>query len=361
MLPYFGKEFGNPYSKNHAFGRRVADAVKTAREAVAVLAGCLPEEVIWTSGATEANNLILKGLRSRGTEARQPRIVTQATEHRAILDPCLSHGDCVVLDVDRHGEINLDRLSEILDGRSTLVSIMAANNETGVLFPIDEISRICRADGSFFHCDASQTFGKLSLDLSVADAISVSSHKLYGPKGAGALIYKRKSSGPILSPILEGGGQERGLRSGTLNVPAIIGFGEAARIAIREMDEEASRVCRLRNRFETTICQSLPDVQVNGVGATSRLPNVSNLGFCGVDSESLVLALPGLAISTGSACTSASLKPSHVLQAMGLPREVQLGSVRFSFGRMTTDSDIDQAAQNVVRAVSNLRRLQNAW
>ena len=359
MVPYFATDFGNPSSRNHVHGRRAADAIQTAREHVSELAGCHPQEVIWTSGATEANNLALKGFRQIGRNDPH-RIVTQVTEHPAVLDPSKSLGNSVALRVDRKGMIDIKELESAVKCGQAIVSIMAANNETGVVFPLEEIARVCHRFGSVLHSDASQIFGKLPLPTQEYDMLSVSSHKLYGPKGTGALIVKRRKSDWSIRALHEGGGQERGLRSGTLNVPGIVGFGEACRIANVEMSEEALRIRLYRDRLESVICAAVSEVVINGKGA-HRLPNVSNLGFFGVDAESLILGLDEIAISTGSACSSASLEPSHVLRAMSLPNEIQNGSVRISLGRPTTETEVDKAAADIIRAVKRIRELAHAW
>ncbi|MBX3442618.1 MAG: cysteine desulfurase [Planctomyces sp.] len=359
MLPCLSGTFGNASSVHHSFGREAAAVVEIARERVATLAKCDPAEVIWTSGATEANNLAIKGTRRR-TKPALP-IITQSTEHPSVLEPCKASGATTFLPVDRTGQICLDDLRASILSGAGLVSVMAANNETGVLFPIAEIAETCDDSGTIFHTDATQLFGKLPLPSDKYDLLSVSSHKLYGPKGVGALIVRRRKRDLKIHPLFEGGGQERGIRSGTLNVPSIVGFGEACRLASLEMGAESQRLMVLRGQFESCVRATIPDVHVNGGESGLRLPHVSNLAFRGVDAESLILAMSQLAISSGSACSSSLLEPSHVLVAMGADPELQRASVRVSFGRQTTDEDVAVAIREITGTVSQLRKLKEAW
>jgi cysteine desulfurase len=362
MLPFFSQVFGNAASQ-HGFGRSADEAVDEARHQVAHLLNCSPRDVIWTSGATESNNLALKG-GARSLRNTRSHLITQATEHRAVLDPVslLSEDgfDVTILEVDSVGQIESDAVREAIREDTALVSIMAANNETGTLLPILEIARVCDEAGVVFHTDASQLVGKISLDLEASgvDLLSFSGHKLYGPKGIGVLIYRKSQKLRKLHPLIHGGGHEHGMRSGTLNVPAIVGLGKACEIAGQELPSERSRIKSLRDQFESSVSERLPNVRING-DLTNRLPNVSNLAFIGIDAEGLMIALENVAASTGSACTASSLEPSHVLKAMRLSEERQLSSMRFSFGRQTTLAEIHQAIEEVVRTVRTLRALSS--
>lgn len=361
MLPYFSRSFGNAASQSHPIGRAAKDAVDTARRQLAALLCCDADDVIWTSGATEANNLAIKGLVSQF----QPcHVITQATEHKAVLDPLRSLTrlgiEVTILDVASDGHVDPEAVRAAIRTDTRLVSVMWANNEIGTLMPISAIGRICEAAGTVLHCDASQAVGKVPVDVGAAgvDLLSLSGHKLYGPKGIGALICRRSRKLRTLSPLIEGGGHERGLRSGTLNVPGIVGLGEAAALALAELESDSQRLSQYRDAFERAVSR-LGDVRINGAGGT-RLPNVSNVAFLGVDAESLLIALEDVAASTGSACTAGSLEPSHVLKALGLPESQQRSSVRFSFGRQTTHDEVVAATAAVGRAVTALRGLSAA-
>ncbi|WP_165226407.1 cysteine desulfurase family protein [Aquisphaera insulae] len=360
MLPCFRTAFGNAASL-HRMGRAAAEAVERAREQVSDLVGCFSRDVIWTSGATEANNLAIKGfVRSAGR--RSPHIVSQRIEHKAVLDPLDSlrrEGvDVTLLEVDANGQIDPSVVEKAIRPETVLVTLMAANNELGTLTPLREIGAICGKAGIAIHTDASQAAGKIPINARELGLtlMSVSGHKLYGPKGIGALIFRREAGTKILTPIIDGGGHERGMRSGTLNVPAIVGLGVACEIAVSEMTEDAERVRGLRDDFESTLLAEIPDTFVNGVDSP-RLPNISNMSFVGVDAESLLLALDGIAASTGSACTAASIEPSHVLKALGLPVPRQKSSVRFSFGKPTTLKEVRRALEMIIPTVHSLRRL----
>jgi cysteine desulfurase len=348
MLPFFGPKFGNAASRSHRFGWEAEKAVDLARKRVAQLAGASPREIVFTSGATESNNLAIKGVRAA-------HIITVATEHKAVLDPAMRAAPrLTVLQPRRDGLIDLDELRAAIRPEPTLVSVMWANNEIGVIQPVAEIGAICRASGAIFHSDAAQAFGKVPVSVEHVDLMSLSAHKLYGPKGTGALYVRRKRVS--LESQMDGGGHESGMRSGTLNVPAIVGFGAACALSAEEMQEEAARVGRLRDRLYARILAELDGVAVNG-SMESRLPGNLNLSFTGVDGNALLMSMPDLALSTGSACTSAAIGPSHVLRALGLSGEQAHSSLRFGLGRFTTEEEIDYAAGRVNEAVKRLRAL----
>lgn len=360
MLPYFGSKFGNAASRSHSFGWEAEKAVDRARRQIAQLAGAKPREVVFTSGATESNNLALKGILENVARPRN-HIVTVATEHKSVLDAVkrLAQAGARVTVLTPHpdGLLDLDQLRDAILSEKALVSVMYANNEIGAIQPIREIGDICRERGVVFHCDAVQAFGKISIDRDAAgaDLISVSAHKLYGPKGVGALIVRRRP-GLRLSPQMDGGGHESGMRSGTLNVPAIVGFGEACALCAAEMDEAAARVRGLRDRLIERLKDGAGDLVING-SMEHRLPNNLNVAFPGVNADSLLLSLPDIALSTGSACSSATVEPSHVLKALGLKEELARASLRFGLGRFTTEEEIDYAAQHVSESVRRLREL----
>jgi cysteine desulfurase len=364
MLPLFTEKYGNPASKNHTFGWEADELVKIARGQVAELINASPREIVFTSGATESNNLAIKGVAHAGG-SKGDHIVTVATEHKAVLDPCkrLEHQDfhITILPVNRDGLIDLNRLAEAIMPKTLLVSVMAANNEIGVLQPLAEIGRICRAKNVAFHCDAAQAVGKIPIDVEQMgiDLLSISAHKIYGPKGVGALYVRRQPRVPI-EPQIDGGGHEHGLRSGTLPAPLIVGFGKACAICQREMDTEGARLLLQRERLRRGIVDRLPEVHLNG-HATQRLPGNLNLSFAGVKGEALLLALKDVAVSTGSACTTANLAPSHVLKALGLDDERADASLRFGLGRFTTDEEIDHVVAHVVEQVQRLRAISPRW
>lgn len=362
MLPYFRERFGNAASRHHRLGCQAAEAVERARGQVAAVLGADPREILFTSGATESNNLALKGvLQSPYYAKRGDHLVTVTTEHKAVLDPCESlsaSGVSVsVLPVEPGGEIDLDRLSSALTERTILVSVMHGNNEIGVLQPIAKIGALCRERGILLHSDATQSFGKEALDVERLglSLLSLSGHKLYGPKGVGALYVRRRDPRVRCEALMEGGGHERGLRSGTLNVPGIVGLGMAAQLANQGLDEERDRIRGLRDRFEEQVAERLGGVRING-GGNPRLSGTSNLSFAGVDGEELMKEMPEVAVSSASACTSASLQPSYVLGALGLDEEAIHGSVRFSLGRFTTVEEVERAIDIVCGAVEALRR-----
>ena len=357
MLPYFSEKFGNATSKQHRFGWEANDAVQRARKQVAALIGAGTKDVIFTSGATEANNLAIKGV-ARWRRDERDELVTVVTEHHAVLDPMrrlAGEGWQVKsLAVASNGLIDLDRLEGVITARTALVSVMTANNEIGVLQPIKEAAVLAHAKGAWFHTDAVQAAGKVPFDVEELDVdfASLTAHKLYGPKGVGALYVRRK--GVELDAEIDGGGQERGLRSGTLNVPGIVGFGQAAEIARVEMTDEAVRVARLRDRLLEGLRERTDGMTVNG-SMDARLPGNLNVSFAGIDGEALLVSLDDVAVSSGAACTQA--EPSHVLIALGVPKERALASLRFGIGRATTEADVDYAAGKVAEVVKRLRQM----
>ena len=359
MLPFFGPAFGNAASRSHRFGWEAEKAVETARRRVASLAGATPRELVFTSGATESNNLAIKGV-AEACRAKGNHIVTMATEHRAVLDPIrhLERQGCqaTVLAPNPDGLLDLARLRETLGPSTVLVSVMVANNEIGVVQPIREIGALCRQRGVFFHCDAAQAFGKIPIHVEEdsIDLMSLSGHKLYGPKGVGALYVRRRHPRVPLVAQMDGGGHESGYRSGTLNVPAIVGFGEACVLAGREMSQEAERTAGLRDRLLARLEAALDDVTVNG-SRTHRLPGNLNVSFAGVEADALLLSLPEIALSTGSACSSASPEPSHVLKALAAGPWRERSAVRFGIGRFNSEEEIDYTAARVIEAVRQLR------
>ena len=361
MLPYFGPRFGNAASRNHPFGWDAEKAVDRARKQVAALIGASDREIVFTSGATESDNLAIKGVAEMYAE-RGDHIVTCVTEHKAVLDTCQrleKRGVRVTyLPVNRDGRIDLDALRAALTDRTILVSIMAANNETGVLQPVREIGAICRERGVLFHTDAVQAAGKVPLDVNAdsIDLASLSAHKMYGPKGAGALYVRRRNPRVQITAQMDGGGHERGMRSGTLNVPGIVGFGEACELCLREMPAEAPRLAVLRDRLQAALEAGLDEVYVNG-SIEHRLPNNLNMSFAYVEGESLLMGISDIAVSSGSACTSATLEPSYVLKALGVGDDLAHTSIRFGLGRFNTGEEIDYAAARVVAVVKKLREL----
>lgn len=360
MAPFFGDKFGNPHSRNHFYGWEAADAVEKARRQIADLIGAEEREIVFTSGATESNNLAIKGM-ARFHKENKNHIVTVATEHKCVLEACAAlerEGFGVtVLPVAADGLIDLDQLQGAVTDNTVLVSVMAVNNEIGVIQPVAEIGAICRHKGVFFHTDAAQAVGRIPLNVEAmtVDLMSLSGHKVYGPMGIGVL-YVRRRPRVRLEAMIDGGGQERGLRSGTLPTPLCVGFGEAVAIAAREMEDEAPRLLDLRGRFLNAVIAAIPDTAVNG-SMDSRIPGNLNLSFAGVQAEDLMAGLKDLAISSGSACTSASVEPSYVLKALGLSDEMAYASVRIGFGRFTTTEEVDFAAATLTAEVERLRRV----
>lgn len=361
MMPYFTNVYGNAASRSHAFGWEAEEAVALARKQVADVLGAKEQEVIFTSGATESNNLAILGTAEMYKE-KGNHIITMTTEHHAVLDPCHhleKHGyEVTYLNPAKDGILDLKALEEAITEKTILISVMYANNEIGVIQPIREIGALCRKHGILFHTDATQAVGKIPVDVEAdhIDLLSLSSHKLYGPKGVGALYVRRKGPRVRLSPIVHGGGQERGMRSGTLNVPGIVGLGKAVAICQEEMEAETKRALALRTRLEDGILKQLDFSEING-NREKRIPGCTNLSFAYVEGEGLMMAFPELAVSSGSACTSASLEPSHVLKALGLKDELAHSSIRFGIGRFTTEEEIDFAIEKVVAAVKRLREL----
>jgi cysteine desulfurase len=360
MLPYFSEQFGNASSRNHSFGWAADEAVKTARRRAANLLGASPDEIVFTSGATESDNLAIKGV-AEACRDKGNHIITATAEHKAVLDSChhleQSGFRVTYLPVQADGFIDLAALERALDDQAILVTIMAANNETGTLQPIAEAGKLCRERAVIFHTDAAQAAGKipLNVDQQNIDLLSISAHKLYGPKGVG-LLYVRK--GVKLSPIMDGGGHERGMRSGTLNVPGIVGLGRACEICQQEMPQESARITALRDRLRDKLFASLDGVAING-SSERRLPGNLNVSFAGIEGEELLTALDGIAVSSGAACTSARIEPSYVLKAIGLSDELAQASLRFGIGRFNTEAEIEYVSDRVIEAVRRLRDLSS--
>jgi cysteine desulfurase len=361
MLPYFTEHFGNAASRNHQFGWEAEVAVDKGRQQIADLIGATPKEIIFTSGATESNNLAIKGVAEMYAN-KGNHIITQATEHKAVLDTCkkLEKGGARVtyLAVKQDGLIDLDQLRDAITDKTILVSIMYANNEIGVLQPIKEIGKICKEKGVLFHTDAVQACGKVPVNVIAdnVDLLSLSAHKMYGPKGVGALYVRRKSPRVQLTAQIDGGGHERGMRSGTLNVTGIVGLGEASAICKAEMPEESKRLMALRDRLKEKLTSQLDELYING-SMEHRLPNNLNVSFAYVEGESLLMGINEVAVSSGSACTSATLEPSYVLKALGVGDEVAHSSIRFGIGRFNTVDDIDYVSERLVNVVRKLREL----
>ena len=362
MLPYFTEQFGNPASRQHPYGWEAQQAVETARQQVAALIGAAAQEIVFTSGATESNNLAIKGV-AHALRDRGDHIVTVATEHKSVLDSCkrLEREGCRVtrLGVDRQGFLDLDELRAAMTERTVLLSVMAANNEIGVLQSLAEIGAIAQARGVLLHTDAAQAAGKIPLDVAQlgVDLLSLTAHKCYGPKGAGALYVRRRKPKLALSCQIDGGGHENGLRSGTLNVPGIVGLGRAAEICRESMAVEGPRLAVMRDRLFAGLQREVSGVRMNGPEGDRRLPHNLHVSFDEVEGEALVMALGDVAVSTGSACSSGSQAPSHVLQAIGATGDRAGASIRFGLGRTTTDAEIDFAIERVSTVV---RSLQNA-
>ncbi len=364
MLPYFNEKFGNAASRNHSFGWNAEEAVDYAREQVGRLIGCTSKEIIFTSGATEANNLAIKGVYEMyGSQGNH--MITVTTEHKATLDACKKvekmGGEVTYLSPNEDGLINLSDLEAAITDKTILITIMYGNNEIGVIQDIKAISAIAKKNGILFHTDATQTVGKIPVDV-IADGIdlmSFTAHKMYGPKGVGALYVRRKNPRVKVTSQMDGGGHERGMRSGTLNVPGIVGFGKACEIAQNEMAEEAIRLSVMRDRLEKELL-TIEEAYVNG-NTQHRLPHVANISFKFVEGEGLMMGTKDIAVSSGSACTSASLEPSYVLKSLGLDDELAHSSLRFGLGRFTTDEEIDFAIEHVKTAVNKLRDMSPLW
>ncbi len=361
MLPYFTEHFGNAASRNHEFGWVAEQAVEQARERIAKLIGGTSKEIIFTSGATESDNLAIKGV-AEMYKQKGNHIITQAIEHKAVLDTCkrLEKAGFRVtyLPVQKDGRIDLDDLKRAMDDKTILVTIMAANNEIGALQPIREIGALCHERGVLFHTDAVQQIGKLPFNVvdDNVDLASITAHKLYGPKGAGALYVRRKNPRVQLVAQIDGGGHERGMRSGTLNVPGIVGLGAACKIAMETMPEEIKKLSALRDRLKDKIMGQLDEVYING-SVEHRLPGNLNISFAYVEGESLLMGINDIAVSSGSACTSATLEPSYVLKALGAGDDLAHSSIRFGLGRFNTEAEVDYVAERVVDTVKRLREL----
>ena len=361
MMPYLTDKFGNAASRNHQFGWDAEAAVEDARKQIALLIGADPREIVFTSGATESDNLALKGVAGMYRE-KGDHIITCVTEHKAILDSCkhLEKEGCRVtfLPVDNKGFVSLDDIRNAITDKTILISIMTANNEVGVVQDIKEIGKIARERGVLFHTDAVQAAGKIPFnvnDMNV-DLASLSAHKMYGPKGVGALYVRRRNPRVLLTPIIDGGGHERGMRSGTLNVPGIAGFGRAAQIAREGLTQEIAEMFRMRERLRATLERELDEVYING-DLEKRLPGNLNMSFAYVEGESLLMGIHDIAVSSGSACTSASLEPSYVLKALGVGEDLAHTSIRFGIGRFNTDEEVDYVANRVIETVRKLREL----
>lgn len=364
MLPYFNSKFGNAASRNHAFGWAAEEGVDYAREQVAKLIGANEKEIIFTSGATESDNLAIKGVFEMYKE-KGNHIVTCVTEHKAVLDAC-KHveklgGEVTYLGVKADGMIDLAELEAAMTPKTILVSIMYGNNEIGVIQPIKEISAIAHKHGALFMSDATQAVGKIPVDVNAdgIDLMAFTAHKMYGPKGVGALYVRRKNPRVKVTAQMDGGGHERGMRSGTLNVPGIVGLGKAAEICRLEMDQEAKRLSKLRDKLQAGLTV-LEESYVNG-NVEHRLPHVANISFKYVEGEGLMMAMKDLAVSSGSACTSASLEPSYVLKSLGLSDDLAHSSIRFGLGRFTTEEEVDFAIEQTKKAVNHLRDLSPLW
>jgi cysteine desulfurase len=361
MMPYLTDKFGNAASRNHQFGWDAEAAVEDARKQIALLIGADPREIVFTSGATESDNLALKGVAGMYRE-KGDHIITCVTEHKAILDSCkhLEKEGCRVtfLPVNDKGFVSLDDIRNAITEKTILISIMTANNEVGVVQDIKEIGKIARERGVLFHTDAVQAVGKIPFNVNEmnVDMASLSAHKMYGPKGVGALYVRRRNPRVLLTPIIDGGGHERGMRSGTLNVPGIAGFGKAAQIAREELDKETAEMFRMRERLRATLERELDEVYING-DLEKRLPGNLNMSFAYVEGESLLMGIHDIAVSSGSACTSASLEPSYVLKALGVGEDLAHTSIRFGIGRFNTDEEVDYVANRVIETVRRLREL----
>ncbi len=364
MLPFFNEKFGNAASRNHSFGWSAEEAVDYAREQVANLIGSTSKEIIFTSGATEANNLAIKGVYEMyGSQGNH--IITVTTEHKAVLDACKKvekmGGEVTYLSPNEDGLINLQELEAAITDKTILITIMYGNNEIGVVQDIPAISAIAKKNGILFHTDATQAVGKIPVDVQVdgIDLMSFTAHKMYGPKGVGALYVRRKNPRVKVTSQMDGGGHERGMRSGTLNVPGIVGLGKACELCQHEMADEAVRLSAMRDRLEKELL-TIEEAYVNG-NTVHRLPHVANISFKFVEGEGLMMGTKDIAVSSGSACTSASLEPSYVLKSLGLDDELAHSSLRFGLGRFTTDEEIDFAIEHVKTAVNKLREMSPLW
>lgn len=361
MMPYFSQVYGNPSNGFHRQGRLAAKAIENAREHVAFIIGAQSNEVFFTAGATESDNIAILGLaRTARNGINRKRIVTCAIEHKAVLLPCkklVEEGfDVIVLPVDGNGVVSLDAAKEAITTDTLLVTIHIANNEIGVIEPIKQLADIAHQNGALFHSDAAQAIGKIPVNVDELgiDLLSYSSHKLYGPKGIGGLYVRGGASQIAIKPILYGGGQETGLRSGTSNVPAIVGFGEACTISAEQLAVEYERIAKLRDLLERKLLEGIPELQINA-RSVARLPNTASVTFRGVEADALMLNTPEIMLGTGSACTSGAVEPSHVLQAIGLPRNDAFSTIRMSLGRYSSEGDIIAATSQVIQAYTSLK------
>jgi cysteine desulfurase len=361
MLPYFTEKFGNAASRNHAFGWEAEEAVEESRDQIAALIGATGKEIVFTSGATESNNLAIKGAAAM-YKKKGNHIITAITEHKAVIDPCKrlerDGFEVTFLPVDKYGQVHAEQVAEAITPKTILVSLMAANNEIGTLHPIEKIGKVCKEKGVLFHTDAVQAVGKVPVDVQKMgiDLLSLSGHKIYGPKGVGALYVRKKDPRVRLEPLIDGGGHERGMRSGTLAVPLIVGLATACELCRRDMPAETQRAMRLRDRLRNGIQRRLDETFLNG-HPTERLPGNLNISFAYVEGEAMMMGIKDVAVSSGSACTSASLEPSYVLRALGVGDDLAHSSIRFGIGRFNTEEEIDYVIEDVVKAVEHLRTM----
>jgi cysteine desulfurase len=362
MLPYFVEKFGNAASRNHAFGWEAEEAVEKARKQIARLIHADPKELVFTSGATESDNLAIKGVVEMYRE-KGDHIITSMTEHRAVLDTCKALESkkglkVTYLPVDKAGMVSPDDVRNAITDKTILISVMLANNEIGTINPIKEIGKIAKEKGILFHCDATQGVGKIPVDVQEMgiDLMSFTAHKIYGPKGVGALYVRKKGPRVRIAPMIDGGGHERGMRSGTLPVPLIVGFGKAIELCEQEMPTESKRLAAMRDRLQAGIMNALEEVYLNG-HPTQRLPNNLNISFAYVEGESLLMGVKEIALSSGSACTSATLEPSYVLRALGVGSDLAHSSIRFGLGRFSTDEEVDYTVKRIIEIVTKLREM----
>lgn len=361
MKPYFMNIYGNAASRNHAFGWEAEDAVEKAREQVAKVIGASAKEVVFTSGATESDNIAIKGAAEMYAK-KGNHIITCEIEHKAVLDPCRKLEkkgfEVTYLKPDKYGMVHPEDVEKAITDKTILVSLIMGNNEIGTINPIKEIGAVCRKHNVILHTDATQCVGKIPIDVNEMniDIMSISAHKMYGPKGIGALYVRRKNPRVKLAGVIDGGGHERGMRSGTLNVPGIVGLGAACEIAMQDMEKDHKRISELTERFKTKIFEALDETYMNG-HPTERLPGNLNISFAYVEGEGLMMGMKDLAVSSGSACTSASLEPSYVLRSLGVGDELAHSSIRFGIGRFTTEEEVDFAVNNVIKAVNHLREM----
>jgi len=361
MVPYFIEKFGNAASRNHQFGWEAEEAVEVARAQIAKLIHCDPKELVFTSGATESDNLALRGVVEMYKD-KGNHVITCMTEHRAVLDTCKAlekRGIAVTyLPVEKDGRVKPEEVRKAITDKTILISVMLANNEIGTIHPIAEIGKIAKEKGILFHCDATQGVGKIPVDVNQlgVDLMSFTAHKIYGPKGVGALYVRKKGPRVRLVPMIDGGGHERGMRSGTLPVPLIVGFGKACELCDQEMPAESKRIAAMRDRLQAQIMGALDECYLNG-HPTERLPHNLNISFAYVEGEALLMGVKEIALSSGSACTSATLEPSYVLRALGVGSDLAHSSIRFGLGRFTTDEEVDYTAKRMIAAVTRLREM----